>query len=75
MLTPETIKQWLMQGMPEAEIQITGDGHHFEAMIISQIFAGKTLLQRQRIVYAALGEKMQQIHALSMKTLTPDEVK
>ena len=51
-----------------------GDGQHFTAIIVSQAFAGKRPIQRHQIVYAALGDRMrEEIHALSMKTLTPEE--
>ena len=51
-----------------------GDGQHFTALIVSPAFAGKRLIQRHQLVYAALGDRMKaEIHALSMKTLTPEE--
>jgi acid stress-induced BolA-like protein IbaG/YrbA len=75
MLSIEKVKTWLEQGLPEAKIRVEGDGTHFYATIINPAFTGKSLLQRQRMVYAALGDKMQrEIHALSMLTYTPDEV-
>ena len=53
-----------------------GDGQHFFATIVSDAFVGKRLIARHQLVYAALGERMrEEIHALSMKTLTPDEWK
>ena len=53
---------------------MTGDGSHFEAVIVSAAFAGKRPIARHQLVYAALGDRMkQEIHALSMRTLTPDE--
>ena len=60
--------------MPEARVEVIGDGHHFEAVIVSPTFAGKSMLQQHRMVYATLGDKMrEEIHALSLRTLTPDE--
>lgn len=51
------------------------DGSHFDVVIVADAFAGKSRLQRQRMVYAALGDLMQQgIHALAMRTYTPDEL-
>ena len=74
MVTPEEIKQWIEQGLPNCEVDIKGDGHHFEAIITCADFGQKNTLARHRMVYAALGDKMAQtIHALSMKTLTPNE--
>ncbi|WP_231971829.1 BolA family protein [Sulfurifustis variabilis] len=62
------------QGMPGARVEVIGDGHHFEALIVSPDFAGKTMIQQHRMVYATLGDKMrEEIHALSLRTLTPEE--
>jgi acid stress-induced BolA-like protein IbaG/YrbA len=74
MTTPEMISGWLQQAFPEAKINVEGDGRHFEAHIVANDFAGKNTLARHRMVYEALGDKMDQaIHALSIKALTPDE--
>lgn len=55
-------------------LEVTGDGQHFEALIVSSLFEGKRPVQRHQIVYRALGDRMrEEIHALSMRTLTPDE--
>ena len=63
-----------MAGLPGTEVSVSGDGHHFEAVIINSDFEGKSLIQRHQMVYGALGDKMKvEIHALSMKTLTPQE--
>jgi acid stress-induced BolA-like protein IbaG/YrbA len=75
MVTPEDIQAWISQGMENSDVKVQGDGQHFEAVIISPEFAGKSRIQRHQMVYGALGERMKsQIHALSMKTLTPDEL-
>ena len=74
MVNAEQIKAWIQAGLPNAEITLDGDGHHFEATIICPDFAGKSRLQRHRMVYAALGSKMgNEVHALSMQTLAPGE--
>jgi len=74
MVTPEDIKGWIEAGLPGSSVQCEGDGSHFEAVIVSPAFEGKTLVQKHQLVYAALGDKMKEtIHALSMKTLTPAE--
>jgi acid stress-induced BolA-like protein IbaG/YrbA len=66
------IKQWLTKGLPGAEIEVSGDGQHFEATIKYAGFAGKNLLEQHRMVYEVLGDRMrQQIHALSLRTLVP----
>ena len=55
-------------------LEVKGDGQHFTALIVSPAFAGKRPIQRHQMVYAVLGDRMrEEIHALSMKTLTPDE--
>jgi acid stress-induced BolA-like protein IbaG/YrbA len=55
-------------------IECSGDGHHFEAVIVSELFRGKRKVQQHQIVYTALGDRMrEEIHALSMQTLTPEE--
>jgi acid stress-induced BolA-like protein IbaG/YrbA len=74
MVEPDDIKQWIEHGLPGARADVVGDGQHFEAVIVAAAFAGKNTLQRHRMVYAALGEKMHSaIHALSLRTLTPGE--
>ena len=69
------IRALIEQGLPGAEVSVQGDdGVHFEARVISAAFVGKLPLARHRMVYATLGELMGgAIHALALKTLTPDE--
>ena len=70
----ETIRLAIAQGLPGAHVEVAGDGHHFEALIVSEAFAGRSRIDRHRLVYAALGDRMrQEIHALSMQTITPAE--
>lgn len=71
----DDIKAMIEQGLPDADVEVRGeDGAHFEATVVSPSFEGKRTLERHRMVYAALGEKMgNAIHALSMRTLTPEE--
>ena len=72
--TPEDIRAYIAAGLDCEHIEVTGDGSHFEAVIVSAAFAGKRPIARHQLVYAALGDRMkQEIHALSMRTLTPDE--
>jgi acid stress-induced BolA-like protein IbaG/YrbA len=74
MMQPEDIKKMIERGMPGARVAVTGDGHHFEAEVVAQEFAGQGMLQRHQIVYRTLGAKMgNEIHALSLRTLAPDE--
>jgi acid stress-induced BolA-like protein IbaG/YrbA len=72
--TPELIHSYLTAGLECTHLEVEGDGQHFTAVIVSPAFVGKRSVQRHQIVYAALGDRMrEEIHALSMKTLTPDE--
>ncbi len=74
-MNPELIAQWIKAGLPDATVSVSGDdGVHFEATVICSAFAGKLPLARHRMVYATLGDRMGgEIHALSLKTLTPNE--
>ncbi|AJC20205.1 BolA family transcriptional regulator [Pandoraea nosoerga] len=72
--TPEQIKQYIEAGLACEHVDVEGDGQHFFATIVSAQFEGKRLIARHQLVYAALGDRMKaEIHALSMKTLTPAE--
>jgi len=74
MTTPENIQRYLAEGLACEHLQVEGDGRHFQATIVSAAFAGKRPVQRHQMVYAVLGDRMrEEIHALSMTTLTPDE--
>jgi acid stress-induced BolA-like protein IbaG/YrbA len=73
-MNPEDIKRMIESGMPDARVSVDGDGHHFEATVVSDAFAGLNSLRRHQLVYGTLGGKMgNEIHALSLKTLTPAE--
>ena len=73
-MDPNLIKQYIEQGLECDHVEVHGDGRHFEAVIVSPLFRGKSKVQQHQLVYAALGERMREdIHALSMKTLTPEE--
>jgi len=70
--TPQQIRAYIVEGLPCDHVEVQGDGAHFEALIVSPAFEGKRLIARHQMVYAALGERMKaEIHALSMRTLTP----
>jgi acid stress-induced BolA-like protein IbaG/YrbA len=74
MVTPDFIKTSIAAGIACEAIDVTGDGQHFEALIVSDAFRGLSRLARHRLVYAALGDRMRaEIHALSMTTITPEE--
>jgi acid stress-induced BolA-like protein IbaG/YrbA len=72
--SPDDVKRYIAAGLACTHLEVEGDGQHFYATIVSPAFAGKRLVQRHQLVYAALGERMKaEIHALSFKTLTPEE--
>ena len=74
MITPEDIKMWIEAGLSGSQVDVTGDGRHFDAVIVSSEFEGKSAVQRHQLVYSVLGDKMRaDIHALSMRTVTPSE--
>jgi acid stress-induced BolA-like protein IbaG/YrbA len=72
--TPAEVQGYIAAGLPCVHLQVEGDGRHFFATIVSAEFEGQPRVRRHQRVYAALGDRMrEQIHALSMKTLTPTE--
>ena len=74
MLLPETVRGYIAQGLECEHLAVSGDGQHFEAVIVASVFEGLRPIQRHQKVYAVLGDRMrEEIHALSMKTLTPAE--
>ena len=75
MLSAQQLQLYITQHLVCKYIQVLGDdGTHFEAVIVSEAFVGKTMIQQHQQVYAALGDRMRsEIHALSMKTYTPEQ--
>ena len=75
MMHPDQIKQLILAGMACEHLALDGDGHHFEALVVSAEFAGKSRVQRQQHVNKILRDKFDsgELHALSFKTLTPEE--
>ncbi len=68
------IKTMIENGMPNLVVNVDGDGTHFEALIVSTEFEGKSLIERHKLVYSVLGDAMKEkIHALSLKTFTPQQ--
>ncbi|HTP98744.1 MAG TPA: BolA family protein, partial [Casimicrobiaceae bacterium] len=71
---PESIRASLLAGLPCEHVEVRGDGTHFEAVIVSKAFEGLSRIKQHQLVYAALGERMrEEVHALSMRTLTPEQ--
>lgn len=73
-MDPERIRQLIEDGLQCDRVEVSGDGRHFEALVVSPLFRGKSKVERHQLVYRVLGERMREdIHALSMRTLTPEE--
>ena len=72
--TADDVRRFIAAALPCEHLEVEGDGRHFFATIVAPAFEGRSRIARHQQVYAALGERMrEQIHALSMKTLTPAE--
>lgn len=73
-MDPKEIKDMIKGGLPGSIVSVEGDGTHFEAIVVYSGFEGKGLLERHQMVYSALGDAMRErIHALSLKTYTPEQ--
>jgi acid stress-induced BolA-like protein IbaG/YrbA len=76
MVSADSVKAGIAAGLACEHLEVIGDGQHFQALIVSAQFEGRSRVQRHQLVYGALGERMrEEIHALSMRTLTPQEWK
>ncbi len=73
-MTADEVRSTIMNGLPCDHVEVLGDdGQHFEAVIVSPQFTGKNKVQQHQLVYLALGDRMRaEIHALAMRTFTPD---
>ena len=74
-MEPEQIRDLIEQKLPNVNATVKGDGSHFDAIVIGDCFAGQSMLQQQKMVYAALNDKITsgELHAISIKTYTPDQ--
>lgn len=80
MINPDQVQEMIKTHLPDAEVQIqdlTGGGDHYQAVVVSSAFQGKTLVQQHQLVYGAVKTAMasNDIHALALKTYTPEEWK
>ena len=74
MVQPEDVKRYIEAGLACEHVEVVGDGQHFQAVVVSPAFRGKSRVQQHQLVYAALGDRMrEEIHALSMQTFTPED--
>jgi len=71
----ERVEALIEAGLPGARVEVTGDGRHFEALVVSDAFEGKSLIQRHRMVLATVNSEIasDELHALSIKAKTPAE--
>jgi acid stress-induced BolA-like protein IbaG/YrbA len=74
LITPQDIQGWIAAALPCEHLEVEGDGHHFQAIIVSERFRGLNRVRQHQLVYEALGERMrEEVHALSMQTFTPED--
>ena len=70
----EELKKLIEQGVPSAQVSVKGDGDHFEAIVVSEAFEGKSMVQQHQMVYGSLGNLMGgAVHALALRTFTPGQ--
>lgn len=74
MISPEQVQELIQSKLANAEVKVVGDGQHFEAIIVSPDFAGQSKVKQHQTVYAVLQAELasETIHALSLKTYTPE---
>jgi len=74
-MNPEDVQKMIQAGLPDCEVKVEGDGSHFEAVVIGEVFDGLSLVKKQQKVYATLGDKITsgEVHALTIKTYTAAE--
>lgn len=76
MISPETVRELILRAFPDADVELqdlTGTQDHYQARIVSSAFEGKSLIEQHQLVYGALGSAMHgPIHALALKTYTPE---
>ncbi len=74
-MEPQDVQALIQAGLPDCEVKVEGDGSHFEAVVIGEVFDGLSLVKKQQKVYATLGDKITsgEVHALTIKAYTPAE--
>ena len=74
-MNPDEVKKLILEVLPSSQVFVVGDGHHFDAEVISLEFANKSRLERQKMIYGKLSAYITsgQLHALSLKTYTEEE--
>lgn len=74
-MNPDDVKALIAAGLPDCQVQVSGDGSHFETIVIGDIFADMSPVKKQQAVYATVKDRITsgELHALSIKTYTPEE--
>ncbi len=74
-MNPEEVKKLIEAGLPDCDITVTGDGSHFDTIVVGEVFGGLSPVKKQQLVYATVADRITSgaMHALSIKTYTPDE--
>ena len=74
-MNPEQLQTIIEEAFADGHVEVTGDGRHFSAVVVSPAFNGKNMIAQHRLVYAALGDRFdtEAVHALSLKTYTPEQ--
>ena len=72
-MEPDEIRRLIESGLDCAHVEVTGDGRHFDAVVVSGEFKGKPMVRQHRLVYETLGERFDNdvVHALALRTYTP----
>jgi len=74
-MNPDDVKQRIVTALPECKVTVTGDGSHFEAIVVGEVFTGLTPVKKQQLVYASVNDLITsgELHALTIKAYTPEE--
>lgn len=74
-MDPTQVENLIKAGLPDCDVSVKGDGSHFEAIVIGDVFADLSLVKKQQLVYATVVDRITsgELHALSIKTYTPQE--
>lgn len=74
-MDPEEVKKLILAGLPDCEVTVSGDGSHFDAIVVGEVFADKSMVQQQKLVYATVNDRITsgELHALTIKTYTPEK--
>jgi len=74
-MDPAEVERLIKAGLPDCEVTVKGDGSHFDAIVVGEVFAGQSLVKKQQLVYATVVDRIAsgELHALSIKTYTPEE--